>query len=186
VTLHQLSQACVFINSSHGSGSSPHSCGVFLPPPLLQAFPLMVAWCAAAPAFSSWLVMWNFPSLLLRCSGYPPSLLHVFFVFIAYYSGFFSFFPLGGGLVCPGDYADLSQDFLWEYRVPLSSLSGPCFPKLSGCCHLASAWEASWFLHLTWSGDAMCRLEVWRSQSFASSQFFSCRVHLRHLSKILL
>jgi hypothetical protein len=29
-----------------GSGPSPLSCGVFLPPPLLQAFPLLVAeWC---------------------------------------------------------------------------------------------------------------------------------------------
>jgi hypothetical protein len=28
------------------------------------------------------------------------------------------------------------------------------------------------FLHLTWRGDAMCELEVWRSQSFASSGWF--------------
>jgi hypothetical protein len=47
VTLHLLSQAYVFIYSSFtvhvGSGSSPLSCGVFLPPPLLQAFPLLIA-----------------------------------------------------------------------------------------------------------------------------------------------
>jgi hypothetical protein len=87
VTLHPLSQACVFIYSSHGKwvfpallwsfpptttftsfpapgcwvvcccscrlaclftahiggGSSPLSCGVFLPPPLSQVFPLLVA-----------------------------------------------------------------------------------------------------------------------------------------------
>jgi hypothetical protein len=33
-------------------------------------------------------------------------------------------------------------------------------------------WEPSWFVHLTWSGDAMCMLEVWRSQSFVCSQWF--------------
>jgi hypothetical protein len=33
-------------------------------------------------------------------------------------------------------------------------------------------WESSWFLHLTWSGDAMCGLGVWRCQSFASSWWF--------------
>jgi hypothetical protein len=35
-----------------------------------------------------------------------------------------------------------------------------------------AAWEPSWFLHLTWSGDAMLRLGVWRSQSFASFWWF--------------
>jgi hypothetical protein len=43
VILHPLSQACMFVYSSRGKWSSPHSCGVFLPPPLSQAFPLLVA-----------------------------------------------------------------------------------------------------------------------------------------------
>jgi hypothetical protein len=42
VTLHLLSQAGMFIYSSCGKYVFPLSCGVFLPPPLLQAFPLMV------------------------------------------------------------------------------------------------------------------------------------------------
>jgi hypothetical protein len=75
---------------------------------------------------------------------------------------FFSFFP-GWGLVCPGAYADLAQGCLWEYHILLSSLCGLCHPKLSGQWHLVAAWEPSWFLCLTWSGDAMHRLEVWRS-----------------------
>jgi hypothetical protein len=29
--------------------------------------------------------------------------------------------------------------------------------------------EPSWFLHITWHGDAMCGLGVWRCQIFASS-----------------
>jgi hypothetical protein len=41
MTLHLLSQVCVFIYSSHGKWVL--SCGVFLPPPLSQAFPLLVA-----------------------------------------------------------------------------------------------------------------------------------------------
>jgi hypothetical protein len=52
VTQHLLSQASVFIYSSCGKWSSPLSCGVFLPPPLLQAFPLLITGlCATAPAF---------------------------------------------------------------------------------------------------------------------------------------
>jgi hypothetical protein len=37
--------------------------------------------------------------------------------------------------------------------------------------HLA-VWEPSWFLCLTWSGDAMHGLGVWRCRSFASSWWF--------------
>jgi hypothetical protein len=38
VTLHLLSQACMFIYSSHGKWVFPPFCGVFLPLPLLQVF----------------------------------------------------------------------------------------------------------------------------------------------------
>jgi hypothetical protein len=101
VTLHQLSQACMFIYSSLGSGSSPLSCGVFLPLPLLQAFPLLVAGhvllLLPSPAglfiYSS---MGDSPPPLFGTQGTPPSLLHVFFVVIAYYSVFSLFSPGGG------------------------------------------------------------------------------------------
>jgi hypothetical protein len=117
-------------------------------------------------------LLWLIPlPLLFRPQGTPPSLLCVCFVVIAYYSVLFSLFP-GWGSVCPGGYADLAQGCLWEYHVPLSSPCGLSLPKLSGRCHLAAVRKPSWFLHLTWSGDAMCRLEVWRSQSFASSRWF--------------
>jgi hypothetical protein len=43
VTLHPLSQACMFIYSSCGKWVFPLSCGVFLPLLLLQAFPLLLA-----------------------------------------------------------------------------------------------------------------------------------------------
>jgi hypothetical protein len=95
-----------------GCGSSPLSCGVFFPPPLLQAFPLLIA--GRVPLFLpslSWLVYLQF------CEGFlsptfgaqdaPSSLLHVFFVVIAYYSVSL-FFP-GWGLVFPEGYDDLAQ-----------------------------------------------------------------------------
>jgi hypothetical protein len=125
---------------------------------------------AAAPAFSSRLVVRDFPSPHFSTQCAPPSLLHVFIVLIAYYSVSL-FFP-GWVLVCPGGYAALVQGCLWEYCVLLSSPCGPCLPKPSGCCCLAVAQEPSWFLPLTWSEDAKRRLEVWRSQCFASSWWF--------------
>jgi hypothetical protein len=85
VTLHSLSQACMFIYSSFGKWVFPLSCGVFLPPLLLQAFLLLIA----APAFSSQLVYLQFRegfhSPPFGAQGTPPSLLHVFIVLIAYY-----------------------------------------------------------------------------------------------------
>jgi hypothetical protein len=133
-----------------GSGSSPLSCGVFLPLPLLQAFPLLIAghvlsllpspaglliyssgekwvfptllwsfpptatftgfpvpgwWvCAAAPAFSSELVVRGIsppPPSVLRA---PCSLCYVsFLLLLLIIQFFFSFFP-GWGLVCPRGY----------------------------------------------------------------------------------
>jgi hypothetical protein len=151
----------------------PHSpVEFFLLPPLLQAFLLLVAGHVPPllPSLAS--LLWGIStSPLFGTQGAPPSLLCVFFVVIAYYSVFFSFFP-GWVSVCPGGYADLAQGCLWEYRIPLSSPCGPRLPKPSGYCCLAAAREPPWFLHLTWSGDAMCRLEVWRSKCFASQWFF--------------
>jgi hypothetical protein len=49
VTLHSLSQACMFIYSSCGKWVFPLSCAVFLPPPLLQAFLLLITgWCCCS------------------------------------------------------------------------------------------------------------------------------------------
>jgi hypothetical protein len=88
----------------------------------------------------------DFPSSHFCTQGALPSLLRVFFVVVAYYSVFFSFFP-GWGSVCPGGYADLAEGYLWEYCVPLSSPGGLHLPKWSGRWRLV-AWEPSWFLCL--------------------------------------
>jgi hypothetical protein len=45
--------------------------------------------------------------------------------------------------------------------------------------------DPSWFLCLPLSGDALCRLGVWRSQSLSLLGGFSCKVYLHCLSKIL-
>jgi hypothetical protein len=138
VTLHLLSQACMFICSSHGKWAFPLSCGVFLPLPLLQAFPLLVAGqvlplppsLAGSFIYSS---MRDCPSPLFGDRDTPPSLLHVFFFFLAaclLFSLFF--FPPGWELVCPWGYADLAQGCLWEYCVPLSSPGGLLLPSRLG------------------------------------------------------
>jgi hypothetical protein len=87
--------ACLF-TAHMGSGLTP-SCGVFLSPPLLQAFPFLVAVRVPPPA---WLVCLQFcegfhaPSLW--CSGCPTLFAMCLFCFgIAYYSVFL--FSLGGG-----------------------------------------------------------------------------------------
>jgi hypothetical protein len=172
VTLHQLSQACMFIYSSHRKCVFPPLLWSFPPTTTFTSFPSPGCWaCATAPAFSSQLVVRDFPSSAFSAQGAPPSLLHVFFVVNRLLFSFFFFFP-GWVSVCPGGYADLAQGCQWEYCVPLSSPCGLHLPKLSGCWHLVAVWEPSWFLCLMWSGDAMCRLGVWRSQNFASSQWF--------------
>jgi hypothetical protein len=87
--------------------------------------------CATTPAFSSRLVLRDFPSPTLRHSGHPAPLLCVFFCCYCLLFSFFSFFP-GQGSVCPGGYADLAQGCLWEYLVPLSSSCGHVFPSHLG------------------------------------------------------
>jgi hypothetical protein len=157
---------------------------VSLPPPLLWSFPPTTTFvsfpapgcwaCAASPAFSSQLVYLQFhegfPLSPFGAQGALPFLLHVFVVVVVY--AVIPLFVPGWGAVWPGGYADLAQGCLWEYHVPFSSSCGLCLPKSSGRCRLPVAWEPSWFLCLTWSGDAMHGLGVWRSQSFASSRWF--------------
>jgi hypothetical protein len=123
-----------------GSDSSFLSFGVFLPPPHLQAFPLLVAGQVLPLLPPRWTCLLQF------CVGFPlfPSsvlrVLHPLCTCLfccCLFSLFFSFFP-GWGLVCPGDYADVAQGCLWEYHIPLSSLGGLHLPKWSGSWHLVA------------------------------------------------
>jgi hypothetical protein len=48
-TAPTFSGLCVYVQLTWEVGLSPPSCGVFLPPPLLQAFPLLIAgWCCCS------------------------------------------------------------------------------------------------------------------------------------------
>jgi hypothetical protein len=93
--------ACLF--TAHvGGGSFPLSCGVFLPLPLSQAFPFLVAGHWPAPTRASrppslfiYFSRRHSPPLLFGAQGAPPSLLLVFIVLIAYY--LVSLFSPGGG-----------------------------------------------------------------------------------------
>jgi hypothetical protein len=153
VILHPLSQAGVFIYSSRGKLAFPPLCGVFLPPPLLQAFPLLVAVCVPL-LLPSPAGLFIYSSV--RDSPHPSSALRVphplcyvsFLLLLLIIQGFFPLFSLGGGrsvqgamLIWPG----LSV----EYRVPLSSPCGLCLPKPSGHWCLVAARGLSWLLHLT-------------------------------------
>jgi hypothetical protein len=151
VTLHSLSQACMFIYSSHGKWVFPPLLWSFPPSATLTSF-LAPGSCAHAPAPAlsgqAWLVYLEFqeglPSPSLWHSGHP-----ILFAMCLYCSYClllsFSLFPRWGS-VCPGSYADLAQGCLWKYHIPLSS---PCLrlPKLSGCRCLV-AWGPCWFLCL--------------------------------------
>jgi hypothetical protein len=108
----------------------------FLPQPLLQAFPLLVAGWVSPPLLCSpaglfiYSSVRDFPSPPLWHSGLPA--LFATCLFCCYCLLFsFSLFP-GWGSICPGGYADLVQGCLWEYHVPLSSPCGLHFPSCLG------------------------------------------------------
>jgi hypothetical protein len=115
-------------------------------------------------------LLWGISPLPPSALRAPCPLCYMSFLLLLLIIHFFFFFPCWG-LVCPGGYADLAQGCLWEYHMLLSSPCDLHLPKPSGCGCLVAVWEPSWFLHLVWSRDAMRKLEVWRSQSFASSRW---------------
>jgi hypothetical protein len=126
VTLHPLSQACVFVYSSRGRWVFPPLLLSFPPSATLTSFPAPGCWTLPpSPAR---------PNLFVYSSGWdspPHPLCYVSLLFLLLITQFL-FFPQVGGSVCPGGYANLAQGCLWEYRVPLSSPCGPHLPKPSG------------------------------------------------------
>jgi hypothetical protein len=110
------------------------------------------------------LLLLPFPAdlfITLQSSGHPALFGKcLFFQLLVYYSDFFS---LGGG--------QSVQGAVLICHVPLSSPGDLRLLKQSGSWCLVVR-EPSWFLHLTWSGDAMHGLGMWRSWSFASSWWF--------------
>jgi hypothetical protein len=109
-------------------------------PPLLWSFSPTAAFTSFP---HSWLLGVCYRSCLLQlaCEGFPLSpsselrvphpLCYVSFLLFLLIIQFLFFWP-GRGSFCPGGYADLAQDCLWEYHIPPSSPYGPHLPKLSG------------------------------------------------------
>jgi hypothetical protein len=112
----------------------------------------------------------------------PPFFPHVFIALIAYYS--VSLFSPGGGWSVQGAMLLWPRVVCGSTAVPWSS-PGPCLPKLSGHRRLV-ALGPCWFLRLTWGGDSLHQLEVWRGQSDASSQWLCLQSVSPGLSKFSL
>jgi hypothetical protein len=139
VTLHSLSQACVFIYSSCGKWVFPLLLWSFPPTTTFTNFPAprllgsCLLWLACL-----FTVPWGIAPPPLWCSGSPALFAMCLFCYCLLFS--FSFFP-GWGLVCPGGYADLAQGCLWEYCMQLNS----------SCCLHLSKWFGCWCLVLSGS-----------------------------------
>jgi hypothetical protein len=141
VTLHLLSQACVFVYSSQ-SGASP------LPvefSSLRHSHKLSCSWLLGSRPHSCRSLSGQ-PGLFIYSSGKdslppifgaqgaPPSFPFVFIVLIAYFSVSL-FFP-GWRSVCAGGYAALAQGCLWEYhstaKLTLSVSSQAVWARVTG------------------------------------------------------
>jgi hypothetical protein len=95
VTLHPLSQACMFIYSPLGKWVFPPLLWSFPPTTAFTSFPTPGCWaCVTTSAFSSQLVR-DFPSPTLHAQGAPPPLLRVFLLLLLIIQ-FFFFFPWVG------------------------------------------------------------------------------------------
>jgi hypothetical protein len=133
--LHELSQASVFIYRSRGKWAFSPVLWSFPPTATFTSFPAPGCWaCAATPAFSSGLVIYNsmryFPTSSPLALKVPHPLCYVsFFCCNCLLFSFLLLFFLCGGLVSPGGYADLAQGCL---SMPRSSPCGLHLPKLSG------------------------------------------------------
>jgi hypothetical protein len=125
-----------------GSGSSPLSCGVFLPPPLLQAFPLLVAGRAPPlpleplrPCLAClFTVLGRIPSPCSLALSAPHPLCNVSLLFLLFISQFL-FFPwvevsLPRELCCSGP--GLSVEVPCTAKLTLSASSHVIWARATG------------------------------------------------------
>jgi hypothetical protein len=191
VVLYPPSPAGVFTYSTRGKCPFPPLLWSFPPTVTFTSFPAPGCWVGATtPAFSLWLVYLQFrdgfPLPHLLCSGRLAFFATwLFYCCCLLFSLIFFPFSPGWGSVCRGSYADLAQGCLWEYHMPLSSRCALHHPNQSGSWRLAAR-ELSWFLHLTWSEDAMRKLGCGAVKVLPLIGGFSCKVYLQYLSKLLL
>jgi hypothetical protein len=192
VTLHLLSWPACLFTAHVGSGSSPLSCGVFLPPPLSQAFPFLVAGHAPlplpSPAWPSFFIYSSRrdsppPFSALRA---PHPLCYVSLLFLLLIIQFLFFSPGGGrsvqGLCCSG---------LWPRIV--------CGSTVYRLAHLVCIFPSclgvgNWRRPRGSPGfSVQCEVEMlcagWRCGGVKVLTLLSglaCKVCLQHLSKISL
>jgi hypothetical protein len=119
---------------------------------------------------SLWEISLPSPPSALRA---PCPLCYVSFLLLLLIIQVFFLFSLGGGWSVQGAMLIWPRVVCRSTVCHLAHLVVRIFPSHLGM----GTWQwvaqgPSWFLHLTWSGDAMSRLEVWWGQSFASSQWF--------------
>jgi hypothetical protein len=146
VTLHPLSQACVFIYSSCGRWVFPPLLWSFPPSATFTSFPAPGCWAdATAPAFSSRFVVRDFPSHPSAFRA-PHPLCYVSFLLLLLIIQFFSLFSLGVGRSVQGAMLIWPRVVCGSTAVPLSSPCGPRLPKPSGRCPLVALREPCWFL----------------------------------------
>jgi hypothetical protein len=176
VALHLPSLVSLFIY---------RSCGKWPFPPLLWSFPPSATFisfpaprllcrcchsCLLQPA-CLFTVPWGIVPTLLWCSGCPTLFATCLFLLLLLFVQFvfFLFFPWVGVSLSRRLFWS-GPGFSWSVVCRLAHLV-VCVSQVGRKWHLV-AWEPSWFLHLLWSGDAMCRLGMWRSWGFASSWWF--------------
>jgi hypothetical protein len=140
---------------------SPSTLGEVAPHPPSPAGLFIYSSVRECPSPSLWSS--GCPALFAMCLFFFSCLFIIQFVF-------FLFFFLGGGQSVQGTMLIWPRIVCKSTTCHLAHLV-VCISPASRKWHMA-AWEPFWFLCLSWSGDAMRRLGVWRSQSFASSQWF--------------
>jgi hypothetical protein len=109
------------------------------------------------------------PSPTLQSSGCPALFATCLFV-VLFIQFFFSLFSLDGVQSVQGSMLIWPRVVCGSIACRLAHLE-VCFSRAGRSWHLA-AWEPSWFLCLTGSGDAIRGVGVWRSHSCTSSWWF--------------
>jgi hypothetical protein len=161
----------------------PPSCGVFLPPPLLQAFWLQLLVVCRRSCLLQQLIVRDFPSPL-RHSGRPTLFAMCLFCCYCLLFSFFLFFPLGGGRSVQG------AMLLWPRLVCGSTVYR--LAHLVVCIFPSRLGAGVWWHRGPPGFSIQCEVEMlcaaWRCGGVKVLPLlggFSCKVCLRHLSKIL-
>jgi hypothetical protein len=116
---------------------------------------------------------WEVPLPLSPELRAPRPLYYMFFFqLLIYYSGFFGFFFFLQGRVqsVQGAMLIYPRDGCGSTTCCLFTCWSASPKQVRSWCLVV--WEPSWFLCITWHGEAMCGLQVQRCRSFATSWWF--------------